>query len=78
MRKKWHLGKGTDYYVHELLNNVVRPLSRIYIDVTGWNGSSPDKQEINDSIMKIDQFDDEDVPYYIDPSVCVKKAFWPF
>jgi hypothetical protein len=85
LRIKWHLGQDKDDFVSlvvtAVFGNVLAQLSGIYTEVNGsFYGLTPDKEEIKEGIEKLSKFDEfvDDVPYYINPSVCLKKALWPF
>ena len=84
IRKKWHLGKDKDdlvaLLVKTVLNDGLGALAGLYNEVNmTFYGDTPDTEMIKEGIGQLSVLEfGEDVPYYIDPSVCVKKALWPF
>jgi hypothetical protein len=77
IQKKWKIGKdgAINYYVLD-------PLEELYSEVTGHSlGYAPDKETIGEDIEKLsiaDEMTADVSEHYIEPSVCVKKALWPF
>jgi hypothetical protein len=84
IRKKWHLGKDKDdlvaLLVKTVLNDGLGALGGLYNEVNmSFYGDTPNTEMIKEGIGQLSVLEfGEDVPYYIDPSVCVKKALWPF
>jgi hypothetical protein len=81
--KKWGMDKDKHNLAGVLVGKLVSGLQEIYLEVNTpvyEAGETPNKDDIKTDIVNLEPVADlsGDFRYYISPSLCLKKALWPF